>query len=91
MRKLTRAPHRTIYGQVLAPILKKLNGVEILLQYGGLTANVCFYEVLRCALATQVSSQASQKPMLLDRIYESRASQHAIRGLAQRRVRLHAS
>ncbi|CAM9582311.1 unnamed protein product, partial [Scytosiphon promiscuus] len=39
--------------EVLAPSLKALNGLEILLQYGGLAANVCFEEVLRCALATQ--------------------------------------
>ncbi|CAM9112960.1 unnamed protein product, partial [Pylaiella littoralis] len=39
--------------EVLAPSLKALNGSEILLQYGGLTANVCFKEVLWCALATQ--------------------------------------
>lgn len=40
--------------QVLAPSLKDMNGLEILLQYGGLAANVCFKEVLRCMLATQV-------------------------------------
>eukprot|EP00752_Nemacystus_decipiens_P016435 g14691.t2 len=39
--------------EVLAPSLKTMNGLEILLQYGGLTANVCFEEVLRCMLATQ--------------------------------------
>ncbi|CBJ30605.1 hypothetical protein Esi_0203_0042 [Ectocarpus siliculosus] len=39
--------------EVLAPSLKMLNGLEILLQYGNLTANVSFQEVLRCALATQ--------------------------------------
>lgn len=43
--------------QVLAPSLKMLNGLEILLQYGNLTVNVSFQEVLRCALATQVSAE----------------------------------
>ncbi|CAB1120808.1 unnamed protein product [Ectocarpus sp. CCAP 1310/34] len=43
--------------EVLAPSLKTLNGLEILLQYGNLTANVSFQEVLRCALATQVSAE----------------------------------
>lgn len=50
--------------QVLAPSLKTMNGLEILLQYGGLTANVCFEEVLRCMLATQVNS--STPPRTLD-------------------------
>lgn len=40
--------------QVLAPSLQALSGLEILLQYGGMATNVCFEEVLRCALATQV-------------------------------------
>lgn len=49
------ATHPVRLRQVLAPSLKEMNGLEILLQYGGLAANVCFEEVLRCMLATQVS------------------------------------
>lgn len=61
----TQTPSSLLLPQVLAPSLKTMNGLEILLQYGGLTANVCFEEVLRCMLATQVNWRNLVFPLII--------------------------